>query len=103
MLRGLDDLDCDVVSHLKAQIRRHSDLRYAELSRVLLIRRSSDLERRDHRMRHVRRRQIPWTINTDVDVEEGLAVSWKPSWLYRYRASIYWPLRAILCRWHAAA
>lgn len=103
MLCGLDDLDGDVVTNLQVQIWWHTDLWYTDLTAVHCVVWSHELERRHNWMRHVWWVGIAVKLQTDIDVDQGVSMTWEPAWLERYGSSIDRPLRAILSERHASA
>ena len=103
MLRGLNNLNSDVVADFEAHICWHPHLWKAELPAVYAVIWPANLEGMHNWMRIVRGRCAALWCDTDVHIEEGLLMSCKPSWLYRKCAAAHRPFCAILGHRHATA
>lgn len=96
---GFNDLDRRMVADIDSDVGREGNLREAKRSRVRVVRWTDDLERRKHRVAHVR-----WDgSQSQVDVEEGRFVALEPAWLDRYRSAANGPFGSIRRGGHASA
>jgi hypothetical protein len=103
VLRGLNDLNCDVVAHFQIQMGWHANLWQAELSTILVVAWTHNRHDRMDRMRHIPRRLVARLVNADVDVDVGAGMSGKPARLNRKSTTVYRPFGAVSGLWHTTA